>query len=99
MHYYSFFADAWNGDTYPITRFISETGVQSMPSLETWKQITNFTEDFDFLGALAQYRNRHPSGQQEMMFVQNFDRNSLTDKDLLEHELLLVYQCRQRKIH
>lgn len=40
-----------------------------MPSVDTWKEITNQSEDLDFLGELVQYRNRHPNGQQEMMFV------------------------------
>ena len=69
VHYYSFFSDAWDGNTYPIARFISETGVQSMPSLETWQEITNSSEDFNFESAFAAYRNHHTNGQQEMMFV------------------------------
>lgn len=51
-----------------------------MPSLETWKQVTNSSEDFDFLSAFTQYRNHHGNGQQEMMFVSNFNdlpRNEL----------------------
>jgi hypothetical protein len=78
VHYYSFFADAWDGDTYPAARFISETGVQSMTSLETWMQITNSSEDFNFEGTLAEYRNHHGNGQQEMMFVSKFDMISFS---------------------
>ncbi len=40
-----------------------------MPSLETWKQVTNSSEDFNFQSAFVEYRNHHANGQQEMMFV------------------------------
>ena len=87
VHYYSFFADAWDGDTYPAARFISETGVQSMPSLETWMQITNSSEDFNFEGTLVEYRNHHGNGQKEMMFVAKFDMIPFSRLNLLEYEL------------
>jgi hypothetical protein len=61
--------NTWNGDNYPITRFLSETGVESMPSLETWLQTTNSSEDLNFTSALVQNREHHGNGQQEMMFV------------------------------
>jgi hypothetical protein len=61
--------NTWNGDNYPITRFLSETGVESMPSLETWQQATNSREDFNFTSTLVENREHHGNGQQEMMFV------------------------------
>jgi len=61
--------DTWNPDNYPITRFLSETGVQSMPSIETWQQATNFSADWNFTSTFVQNRQHHDNGQQEMMFV------------------------------
>jgi hypothetical protein len=58
-----------------------------MPSLETWQQITNSSEDFNFQGKLVEYRNHHSNGQQEMMFVLNFDDVSCSQLNFLEHEL------------
>jgi hypothetical protein len=61
--------DTWNGDNYPITRFLSETGVESMPSLETWEQATNVSIDFNFRSAFVENRDHHRNGQEEMMSV------------------------------
>ena len=61
--------DTWNPDNYPITRFLSETGVESMPSIETWQQITNSSEDWNFFSTLVENREHHDNGQLEMMFV------------------------------
>lgn len=41
MHFYGYGDDTWNTTTYPIPRFLSETGVQSLPSLDSWKQATS----------------------------------------------------------
>ncbi len=64
--------DTWNGDNYPITRFLSETGVESMPSLETWQEATNASEDLNFDSKLVINRDHHPHGQDQMMFVSEF---------------------------
>jgi beta-mannosidase len=69
IHHYNYKIDTWNGDNYPIPRFLSETGVQSMPSLETWQQATNDSEDFNFTSTFVEYRDHHGYGQIEMMFV------------------------------
>ncbi|CAF4292212.1 unnamed protein product, partial [Rotaria sordida] len=66
VHYYNYFMDTWNPDNYPIVRFMSETGVESMPSIETWQQVSNSTKDWNFMSALVQNREHHGSGQQEM---------------------------------
>jgi len=69
VHFYNYNMDTWNPDNYPITRFLSETGVQSMPSIETWQQATNFSADWNFTSNFVQHRQHHDNGQQEMMFV------------------------------
>ncbi len=65
---YTYLKDTLNSDNYPITRFLSETGVESMPSLETWQQITDISEDWDFISTLVENREHHPFGQLEMKF-------------------------------
>ncbi len=64
--------NTWNGENYPITRFLSETGVESMPSLQTWQEATNNTEDFNFESTLVENREHHGDGQHQMMFVYKF---------------------------
>jgi hypothetical protein len=68
--------DTWDGDNYPITRFLSETGVESMPSLQTWQQATNLSEDFNFTSKFVEDREHHGNGQQQMMFVSKMKSTS-----------------------
>jgi beta-mannosidase len=67
VHFYNDDLDTWNSDIYPIPRFLSETGIQSMPSIQTWQQITYFSEDFYFNSTLLQNRQHHPDGQKKLM--------------------------------
>lgn len=81
VHFYNYQIDTWNGQNYPITRFLSETGVESMPSLRAWRQATNETEDFNFTSAFVVNRDHHGNGQSQMMYVIFFHINSF----LLRH--------------
>jgi beta-mannosidase len=72
VHYYNYNVDTWNGDNYPITRFLSETGVESMPSLQTWQEASNSSDDFNFESKLVENREHHGGGQNQMMFVSKF---------------------------
>jgi beta-mannosidase len=69
VHFYNFHMDTWNPDNFPITRFLSETGVESMPSVQTWQQITNLTEDLNYTSTLVEHREHQANGQKNIMFV------------------------------
>jgi hypothetical protein len=43
---------------------LSETGVESIPSVGTWQQVTNVTEDLNFKSAFVEHREHHTNGQQ-----------------------------------
>ena len=47
---------------------MSETGVQSMPSIDAWQQITNSTGDWNFFSELVQHRE-HGAEQNQLMYV------------------------------
>jgi hypothetical protein len=72
--------DGWNEGKYPITRFLSETGVESMPSLQTWQQVANASED----------RDHHGNGQEQMMFVAKFLYQRFFSKTILDHKLKII---------
>lgn len=71
VHFYGFYNDAWNPEPYPISRFMSETGVVCLPSLDSWYQITTNISDLDFFSDLVVHRQHYPEGQHVMMFVIN----------------------------
>ena len=69
VHFYGYQDDSWDFRTYPITRFLSETGIQSLPSIETWYPIINQSSDLSLESNFMQHRE-HSSGQiRTMMFV------------------------------
>jgi beta-mannosidase len=56
VHFYGYNSDSWNPNTYPITRFLSETGIQALPSLDTWYQATQNLSDLQFQSNFVQHR-------------------------------------------
>ncbi|GFU32736.1 beta-mannosidase [Nephila pilipes] len=62
VHFYSYFDDEWDPDTYPRARFVSEYGFQSYPSFESMANVTN-KEDWTYpLSCLVSHRQHHPFG-------------------------------------
>ncbi|KOB66453.1 putative Mannosidase, beta A, lysosomal [Operophtera brumata] len=45
-HYYNYFGDNWDQNIYPSTRFASEYGFQSLPTLAAMKTATQDEKDF-----------------------------------------------------
>ncbi|CAF1682094.1 unnamed protein product, partial [Adineta ricciae] len=56
VHFYGFSNDTWNPNTYPITRFLSETGMNSLPSLDSWLQVTSNLSDLQFGSSFFEHR-------------------------------------------
>lgn len=91
--------DTWNGDNYPITRFLSETGVESMASLETWLESTNDTQDLTFQSKFVNNREHHENGQEEMMLVFTLSsKRSFSYSNILEKKLKIIYLYQKQKI-
>ncbi|XP_064073932.1 beta-mannosidase [Vanessa tameamea] len=61
-HYYNYLADNWNLNIYPQTRFASEYGFQSLPSLKTMKTATNKTSDYRIDSDYFKHRQHSPNG-------------------------------------
>ncbi|XP_028176532.1 beta-mannosidase [Ostrinia furnacalis] len=66
-HYYNYIADNWNDNTYPLTRFASEYGFQSLPSLSTMRQAAEKPEDFSLQSEYSKHRQHSPNGY---MFIE-----------------------------
>ncbi|XP_063539308.1 beta-mannosidase isoform X1 [Cydia strobilella] len=61
-HYYNYLLDNWNQNIYPKTRFASEYGFQSLPSLATMRTATNNESDFRVDSAYSVHRQHSPGG-------------------------------------
>lgn len=62
VHYYNYLIDGLNPNIYPIPRFSSEYGYQSMPSLSTWLTATNNTNDLVHGSNFLNHRQHLPGG-------------------------------------
>jgi hypothetical protein len=69
VHFYGYYDDSWDPAAYPITRFLSETGIQSLPSFSTWNQTTTNASDFDFDSSFILHREHSGNQMDAMKFV------------------------------
>ncbi|XP_053192231.1 beta-mannosidase [Scomber japonicus] len=65
-HFYSYVLDCWDWRTFPRTRFASEYGFQSWPSLSTLWPVS-ITEDCDYSSNFTSHRQHHADGNQQML--------------------------------
>lgn len=61
-HYYNYLADNWDQNIYPQTRFASEYGFQSLPSIQTMRMATNNTSDYKIDSDYSKHRQHSPNG-------------------------------------
>lgn len=61
-HYYNYIADNWDIKSYAFTRFASEYGFQSLPSLSTMRQAAKKPEDFSLDSEYSKHRQHSPHG-------------------------------------
>ena len=66
VHFYGYQNVSWDPTTYPITRFLSETGVQALSSLEIWYEVTENQSDLSIESDLIQHRD-YSVGQIQIM--------------------------------
>ncbi|CAF1086479.1 unnamed protein product [Adineta steineri] len=92
VHYYNDKVDPWNYTYVPISRFLSETGLQSMPSLETLLQITNDSKDLSFESPLMRHRQHNVrDGQKQLLLEMMFNLPLPLTNDSLQNFTLLIY--------
>nr|XP_055026056.1 beta-mannosidase [Misgurnus anguillicaudatus] len=65
-HYYNYTKDCWNWTEFPRTRFASEFGFQSWPSLSTLNKVS-VPSDWDFSSDFSAHRQHHADGNEQML--------------------------------
>ena len=86
MHFYGYTNDTWDPNTYPIARFMSETGVQSAPSLDSWHQVTQNISDLQYGSAFYQHREHSPNKVNDILYV-----HRTLSKDFLLNNALFFF--------
>ncbi|CAF2561588.1 unnamed protein product [Rotaria sp. Silwood2] len=91
VHFYGYQDDSWDPTTYPITRFLSETGIQSLPSLDTWYQTTTNSSNLNVNSTFILHREH--SGNQLAAMMKHIESNLPlpVTKDSLRNFAQLIY--------
>ncbi|XP_026879426.2 beta-mannosidase [Electrophorus electricus] len=66
VHFYSYLTDCWDWRSFPRTRFASEYGFQSWPSMSTLSKVST-AADWDFRSEFSNHRQHHEFGNWQMM--------------------------------
>ncbi|KYB26528.1 beta-mannosidase [Tribolium castaneum] len=80
VHYYNYLVNSLDARAYPIPRFASEYGYQSLPDFDTWLTATDNAKDLYPNSSFMDHRQHHPFGLIEnnllMMYQLNFNDTS-----------------------
>jgi beta-mannosidase len=65
VHFYNYLVNSLEPETYPIPRFASEFGYQSLPDVDAWMTATDNLTDLDPDSSFMEHRQHHPIGNAE----------------------------------
>lgn len=92
VHFYNYIVDGWLANVYPIPRFASEYGYQSLPSLKSLMTITNSISNLHINGTLLQNRQHHQFGYIEMALLGGYRLKYPNNKtDPIKYLYAMVY--------
>ncbi|KAJ8675359.1 hypothetical protein QAD02_011145 [Eretmocerus hayati] len=74
VHYYNYLRNSWDINQYPITRFASEYGFQSLPSIWTLSMVTKNLSDLQWNSTFMKHRQHLPGGNSflKLLISKNF---------------------------
>lgn len=85
-HYYNYMADNWDANIYPRTRFASEYGFQSLPSIKTMKTATKDIDDLRLKSEYTQHRQHSPFGYTYILFqIESHLRLNKDKREIIDH--------------
>ncbi|PIK35662.1 putative beta-mannosidase isoform X2 [Apostichopus japonicus] len=96
VHYYDYVTDCWDLRSFPKTRFASEYGFQSWPSLESLKKVS-VQDDWDFGSNFSHHRQHHENGNLQMlnMIVKHFNTSQRKNFAEAFHDMIYLTQISQ----
>ncbi|KAL2712717.1 beta-mannosidase [Vespula squamosa] len=69
VHYYNYMRNGWDINQYPRSRFVSEYGFQSMPSIYTMSTAVENFDDLRITSNFLKHRQHLPFGTEFMKFL------------------------------
>ena len=97
LHFYDYNMNGWEPSSFPLPRFMSEFGVQSLPSYATLSDVYNMPGDAGILSDLNQHRQHHDQGNQQIIdeIQNNLNLPSLPDPVENFKSVILLSQINQ----
>jgi beta-mannosidase len=99
VHFYDYTDYCYNVGIYPRTRFASEYGFQSLPSLYTWETAFTNPSDFYFNSSGVNHRQHHGNGTAELnaQILQHFRAPNANPDGSVEQfrDYIFLTQCMQ----
>ncbi len=71
-HFYDYFHNGWLTDHYPMTRFSSEYGYQSLPSLSSLRKVATEDDLSTLYTPFMNHRQHLPLGQLYLVYLMFF---------------------------
>jgi len=91
VHTYNYIADGWNPQVYPVVRFSSEYGFQSLPSMLSYSQVA-LDSDLSLESDFSIKRQHHLGGNLEMILESSYHLNCPKDlKDPKNFPTIIYY--------
>lgn len=92
LHFYDYTINGWDETKFPIPRFMSEFGVQSLPSYATLSEVYSFPDDAGLFSDLNQHRQHHSNGNHEIFNQIQFNLKPVDDFEAIIY-MSQIYQA------
>ena len=97
VHFYTNNRDSFDTSIYPIPRFSSEYGFQSLPSVSSWLTVTDNLTDLSINSDFMKHRQHHPDGNDPLKNLIEFQLELPSEDNEYYDEALIYYtQVRSR---
>ncbi|KAH0822208.1 hypothetical protein GEV33_000583 [Tenebrio molitor] len=90
-HYYSNNKDSFDVDIYPVPRFSSEYGYQSMPCVSSWLAATDNLTDLNINSDFMNHRQHHPDGNDPLKKLTEFQLELPSEDNEFYDEAFIYY--------
>ncbi|XP_063918754.1 beta-mannosidase-like [Zophobas morio] len=91
VHFYTNNRDSFDTSIYPIPRFSSEYGFQSLPSVSSWLTVTDNLTDLSINSDFMKHRQHHPDGNDPLKNLIEFQLELPSENNEYYDEALIYY--------
>ena len=102
LHFYDYKMNGWNWRSFPLPRFMSEFGVQSLPSFSSLSDAYPMPDEANWFGRLNEHRQHHAEGNRQILDeIQNNLRlpSSVIDERVSQFKALIYLSQINQAMH